>query len=352
MAIATKPDYGKLDDFYLDPRNPRLGRSDTEAPLKQDAILKLMEDWKLDELAVSFMESGHFWVQEALLVIEEPIEGKTRKVVLEGNRRVAALRCLRDAFEGKPANRKWRDIVEGVKAPPKLFEEIPYLRVDQRSDIEAFLGFRHVTGIEEWRPAEKAAYIAQLVDQGKMNYETVMRKIGSKTPAVRQNYIAHKLLVHIEKTADIPKNNFEDRFSVMYLSLRTEGVQKYLQIDISAEPGEVKREIPRIHQKALANFALWIFGDKDRSPLFGDSRNVDVFGQVLQSKEARDYLERPGSPSFDVARRLAGGGQRGTGFDSRPPLSELKGIEKSHGSLCRRCKAIDGYFSRGQEEIF
>ena len=27
MAIATKPEYAKLDDLYLDPLNPRLGRS-------------------------------------------------------------------------------------------------------------------------------------------------------------------------------------------------------------------------------------------------------------------------------------------------------------------------------------
>lgn len=307
MAIATKPDYAKLDDLYLDPLNPRLGRSNIGPNVKQETILKLMEDWKLDELAVSFLESGRFWVQEALLVIEEPLYGKKRKVVLEGNRRLAALNFLRDAFTGKPASRKWRDMVEGVKAPAKLFEEIPFLLVDARKDIEAFLGFRHVTGIEEWRPAEKAAYIAQLIDRGEMSYETVMRKIGSKTPVVRQNYIAHRLLLEIDKATDIPQEKFEDRFSVMYLSLRTEGVQKYLHIDILAEPSKVKREIPKVHRDALKNFALWMFGDEERDPLFTDSRRVDLFGHALQSKEAKEYLERTDNPTFDVALRIAGG---------------------------------------------
>lgn len=80
MAIATKPDYANLDDLYLDPLNPRLGRSNIGPNVKQETILKLMENWKLDELAVSFLESGGFWVQEALLVIEEPLYGKKRKV--------------------------------------------------------------------------------------------------------------------------------------------------------------------------------------------------------------------------------------------------------------------------------
>ena len=307
MAIATKPDYAKLDELYLDPLNPRLGRSNTGPNVKQETILKLMEDWKLDELAVSFLESGGFWVQEALLVIEQPLYGKVRKVVLEGNRRLAALNYLRDAFAGKAASRKWKDMVEGVKPPPQLFEEIPFLLVDHRKDIEAFLGFRHVTGIEEWRPAEKAAYIAKLIDGGEMSYETVMRKIGSKTTVVRQNYIAHRLLLEIDKATDIPQEKFEDRFSVMYLSLRTEGVQKFLHIDILAEPSKVKREIPKVHRESLKNFALWMFGDKDQDPLFTDSRRVDLFGHVLQSKEAREYLERTDSPTFDVALRIAGG---------------------------------------------
>ncbi len=308
MAISNTPAYAKLDDLYLDPLNPRLGRSNIGPNVKQETILKLMEDWNLEELAVSFLESGVFWIQESILVIEEPLYGKVRKVVLEGNRRVAALNFLRDAFAGKPASRKWRDMVEGAKPPAKLFEEIPYLLVDARKDIEAFLGFRHVTGIEEWRPAEKAEYIARLIDGGQMSYETVMRKIGSKTPVVRQNYIAHRLLLEIGKSTDIPQKNFEDRFSVMYLSLRTEGVQKYLHIDILAGPDKVKREIPKIHRKALTNFALWMFGpDEDSDPLFTDSRRVDLFGHVLQSKEARDYLERTDDPTFDVALRIAGG---------------------------------------------
>lgn len=307
MAISNTLAYAKLDELYLDPLNPRLGRSNVGPNVKQETVLKLMEDWNLEELAVSFLESGVFWIQEAVLVIEESLYGKVRKVVLEGNRRVAALNYLRDAFAGKPASRKWRDMVDGVKPPAKLFEKIPYLLVDEREDIEAFLGFRHVTGIEEWRPAEKAAYIAQLIDGGKMSYETVMRKIGSKTPVVRQNYIAHRLLLEIDEATEIPKENFEDRFSVMYLSLRTEGVQKYLQIDIQAEPGKVKREIPKVHRKALTNFALWMFGDEDRDPIFTDSRRVDMFGHILESKDARSYLERTDSPTFDVALRIAGG---------------------------------------------
>ena len=65
-----------------------------------------------------------------------------------------------------------------VDVPKKLFTKIPYILADSRQDIESFLGFRHVTGIKQWQPAQKAQYIAKLIDERGMNYEEVMRKIG------------------------------------------------------------------------------------------------------------------------------------------------------------------------------
>src|SRR2546423_1553622 len=115
MAIHTDLKFGGLDDFCLDPTNPRLGRNNTGRDVPQARILKLMQDWKLDELAVSFLESGGFWTQEALLAIKENLYGKPTLVVLEGNRRLAALLYLRDALDGKPMDRKWEEIAQSAK---------------------------------------------------------------------------------------------------------------------------------------------------------------------------------------------------------------------------------------------
>jgi len=306
MAVGKTLGWAKLEDLYLDPQNPRLGRHNAGPDTSQARVLELMADWKLDELAVSFLESGGFWSQEAMIVIRQGLYGKQRLVVVEGNRRLAALINLRNAVQGKPVDETWRTIARDASIPADLFTKIPYFLAETRDDIEGFLGFRHVTGIEEWRPAEKAEYITRLVDKG-MDYRAVMRKIGSRTDTVRQNYIAYRLLLQIEDSTDIPKSSFEERFSVMYLSLRTEGVRKYLNINISANPPIVRREIPRIHRKALANFALWLFGDAKRPPLFTDSRQVDKFGVILESDEARQYLERSENPNFEVAVKTAGG---------------------------------------------
>ena len=306
MAIGTELKHARLDELYLDPMNLRLGRNNIGRNVSQEKVLELMGTWTIEELALSYLESGGFWTHEALLVTKENLYGSQRLVVIEGNRRVAALRYLREAANGRPSSKKWQEIVKGRKVPDKLFEEIPYIEVGSRKEIESFLGFRHVTGIKEWQPAEKAQFIAKMIDERGMDYTKVMRKIGSKTDTVRQHYISYRLLLQI---GNVPEEDLEERFSVMYLSLRTQGTQKYLQIDIYADPQKAKKPVPKTHLNNLANFALWMFGDSDKGipPLFTDSRQVDNFGRILESKEAVQYLERTKQPSFDVALRISGG---------------------------------------------
>lgn len=270
MGISTNLQDAPLDDLYLDPKNPRLGRHYANANSSQEEILDVINEWTLDELAISYIEnieSGGFWTHEALLVVEEELYGEQRFVVVEGNRRLAALIYLRRAVNGENVSKKRQLLVENLMEDnlekfEKLFNHVPYIQADSRQDIEAFLGFRHVTGIKQWNPEEKAQYIAWLIDERGMTYEEVMRKIGSKTRTVRENYISYQLLLQIESDVEgFSPEYAEDRFSVMYLTLKKRGAQKYLQIDIEADPEAAKRPVPNDHLKNLENFALWLFGN-------------------------------------------------------------------------------------------
>jgi len=305
MAIAPRIEYASVDDLFLDPTNPRLGRRLASPKTKQDAVLDCMKDWTLDELATSFMESG-FWPQEALIVVEENLYGKSRLVVVEGNRRLAALKFMKAAFDGDASSGKWKKLMEESKLDQSFYDQIPYIKVQARKDVAAYLGFRHVTGIKEWKPAEKAQYIAKLIDEENLSYEEVRKKIGSKTPTVRQHYISYRVLLQMDESEDIAIDHVEEKFSVLYLSLRTAGAKKYLHINGSAEPAEAERPVPQEHIDNLTKFAKWLFGDDETEPLFTDSRNVDAFGKMLESDDAVEYLERTEKPRFEMAFRKAG----------------------------------------------
>ncbi len=303
----SAPQAVTVAELWLDPRNPRLGREHTRQELTQEQVLELMREWTLDELAVSFLESG-FWIQEALLCVREAFEGTERLVVVEGNRRLAALKLLFAAKEGAPISQRWAEIAaSGNDEDFARLEQVPYLEAHSRQSIQAYLGFRHVTGIKEWAPAEKAEFISKLIDEQGMTYQEVMRKIGSKTPTVRQNYIAYRILLQMEDDERIELDQVEERFSVLFLSLRTQGVQSYLNIDIQADPDNAKVPVPREQLDHLVRFSTWLFGTKKRLPVLKDSRQVDQFGLALENPEAVRYLETAKNPTLDTAYRLAGG---------------------------------------------
>lgn len=314
MAISETIARAPIDDLYLDPRNPRLGRHMVDGNPTQDEILEwMMAEGALEELAVSFLESG-FWTQEALVVVKEKLGRRLELTAVEGNRRLAALKMLRRAHAGGDVPARWRELVKGVAASKfRRLESIPYVLADTRREVQAYLGFRHVSGIKEWNPAEKAEFIARLIEDEQLTYEQVMRRIGSKTPTVRQNYIAYRLLLQMEQRDDeISISAVEDRFSVLYLSLRTAGVQDYLGIDINAAPSRARTPVPKAKLSKLSNFARWLFGDDKNPPIVSDSREVDRFGAVLNSAPAVEYLERSTQPVFATAFRIAGGDESET----------------------------------------
>ena len=299
-----------LQNIKLDPHNPRLGRSLDGTILSQDEIYDRMKDWSLEELATSFMESG-FWAHEAVLCVEEDLNGEEALIVVEGNRRIAALKRLKRTFDGEETSKRWLEIIAGEARPDKMFDNVPIIIVESRREIISFLGFRHVTGIKEWAPPEKAQFIAKMIEDGGLSYRDVMRRIGSKTPTVQRNYIAYCILRQMDELEDIEVRNVEDRFSVLFLSIRTPGVRHFLGIDakFEAEPADVSPPISDDHIESLVEFSKWLFGNAETSPVVSDSRQIEKFAKVLASTEGLAYLRSVKRPSLEKAFIVSGGDQ-------------------------------------------
>ena len=307
MPLSPIIEFVTLEKLSLDPSNPRLGLDSAEPLATQERVLELMRGWNLEELAVSFLENG-FWPQEAVIVLKEELYGEPEtRVVVEGNRRIAALKYLMETFDGNPPSRTWRRLVEGVTPNSDLFTRIPYILADSRADVIAYLGFRHVTGIKEWDPTQKAQFIASMIDDMGMSYDSVRKQIGMQTDTVRRNYIAFRIVKQMDSLEiEVSVQGVESRFSVLFLALREEGVRSFLGIDLRAEPKEAKVPVPQTMKDNLSDFARWLFGTDDQRPLFTDSRYVGSFARILSSPETVDYLRSSPLPSFDVALQKAG----------------------------------------------
>lgn len=313
MSVSTEISFESIDHLFLDPMNPRLGRHRRSRKTPQDRLLEIMKTWVIEELALSYLESEGFWTHEPLIVVAEELYGKERLVVVEGNRRLAALKYLRFALDNEKVPPKWEAMISDYDIPVDLFDKVPHVMADSREDVQAFLGFRHVTGIKQWGADEKACFIATLIDKNGFTYKQVARKIGSQAPTVRKHYIAYRLLLQAENVVDeFESIRAEERFALLYMMLGTAGAKQYLHIDGTGEPKDVKEPVPKEHFPNLANFCRWLFGTSKTPNLVTDTRQVAYFGRILESKDAVEYLEKTQNPRFEVALRVSGGDEEET----------------------------------------
>lgn len=351
MAVSRTIDYVHIDRLRLDSQNPRIGRDKRKANLNQEQLLDVMSKWNLDELIDSFSEAKGFWTQDALIVIDDPNE-EGALVVVEGNRRLAALKLLYGALHGSSRPPRWlADRIQEYRPEDDdpIFTELPVLKAETREEIAAYLGFRHVTGIQEWAPAEKAEFITKLVDEQGLSYSEIAKRIGSKSNVVRQNYLAFKLLLQIESEENFDWSEVEERFSVLFLSIRSEGTRSFLGIDLKRKPEELKQSPPAKHKDEIKPFVSWVFGTKDTDPVLKDSRDTDKFGEILGDPRAVDYLKRTAEPDFEMAYSLTRAAVDAVRYPLRQAakfvrlaLAELPGREAEEGVADEAWPVIEG----------
>lgn len=312
MSIDNQIQFVKYEDLRLDPINPRLGRSWGGYDRTQNELLERMRDWDLEEIALSYLSGGGFWVQEALIVVEEEYLGERCLIVVEGNRRLAALCYLKQAIEGNPqgVSANWGEFIKDYEVSEDLFERVPYLLAGSRSDVNAFLGFRHVSGIKQWDAEEKAGFISKQIDDNDLSFVEMARQIGSLMPAVKRHYIAFKVLQQIERDIEfIDKELTSRRFALLYMSLNTIGAKNYLGInDCFEKTGKIDGDIVAPEKEnSLEHFSRWVFGEQGQSPLVRNTNLVPQFGKIMESSESIKYLESSSNPRFEIATKLSGG---------------------------------------------
>src|SRR5437870_4187411 len=150
-----------IGTINLDAYNPRLAAN--EEGRSQPELLRIMaERFKLEELADSIIASGYRPFDPLIGATEEG-----RVVVLEGNRRIAAIKLLLNP-EGAPISlrSRWRELSRRLPAAHRAgMEEVNITVYPNRDnvDVASYIGFRHVTGVLPWPAFEKATFIALMI---------------------------------------------------------------------------------------------------------------------------------------------------------------------------------------------
>jgi len=229
-ASPKKPDHGKVRHFSpdvldFDLANPRLSQSDIADEIDEaDMIQFLWKEMNVEELALSIGAWGYY--EHEPLIAEQ---NGSRYTVIEGNRRLAAVKILRN-----------RGLQRHIKAVlPKLsaavaadLEQLPVV-VTTAEKVWQHIGFKHVNGPKPWGAIAKAKYIVRVHNEFGVPLEDIPRLIGDTHATVRRLY---RGLMVLQQAEDQGLYHLEDRtnkrlfFSHLYTGLSYPGVQEFLGI--------------------------------------------------------------------------------------------------------------------------
>jgi len=290
----------KVADLHFDHANPRLVEFGiTETTPEDEVLVTLWDAMDVRELVLSMAASGYF-PHEPLIVTDE--DGKY--IVIEGNRRLAALKVLADPAVAK--EHRW-DVPEISPEARKQLKSVPAI-FQEREESWRYLGFKHVNGPAKWTSFAKAKYIADVHRKYGISLEGIASQIGDGHNTVRRLYRALMILEQAEReNVYDPENRFTPRiyFSHLYTGMDFSGFSTFLQL--APKEDETKDPVSKEKLKELGEVCVWLFGDKKaKQPPVVKTQNPDLrqLNAVLENREAVAAL-RDGedlSKAFEISR--------------------------------------------------
>lgn len=304
MENTTKYLFEEIDinDLILDDKNPRIPRSlKDKGPTEQELIEFMLLDASLIELMLAIGENGYF-PGEQLLVVKD---GEKHRVV-EGNRRLSAVKLLNNPELATVQKAKVQKVIEETSERP---QKIPCLIFNSEEEIHKYLGFRHITGIKEWRLLEKARYLDGLKNslfgdaEIKNASREIAKMIGSKMDYVRRVLVGFQIYKNIEdenfyKIRDLDDTTFY--FNYIVDSLNKANIRKFIGVDF-----ENTNPLKDLSLENLKKWTHWLFekNDQNKTRLIGNSSNLNDLNTIL-SEENKEALVAFESSGYSLERAI------------------------------------------------
>ena len=288
---TTKKISTDLLDF--DPENPRLVEDGTRNPSEEHIINALAETADLSEVVASIAANGYFDIEP---LIVQRVNDRFR--VLEGNRRLAAIRLIQNPDLAKNV---------GITVPPVSKEVLASIKavtvyaVEDAAQARDYIGFKHINGPHRWDALAKARFAAAWYRKERKNgltLEKIAQRLGDRHDTVVR--LVNGVFV-LDQAEEKKVYDLEDRypgrkfaFSHLYTALTRPGYREFLGLpeewrDLDPTPNPV----PPAKLENLQRFLTWLYGSKsDDIPPVITSQNPHIkqLGAVLLNPRARNIM--------------------------------------------------------------
>lgn len=296
------------DRLELDLENPRFGLTDADG--EPEALRILATRANLRELWDSINQRG-FERYEPLVAFLRP-DGKY--VVVEGNRRLAAVKTMLDPT-----------LLDGIRiTPPPLdpaikdsVKTLPVIVVAKREDADDYIGFKHINGPATWGALAKAKFGVKLfattqIEPGTSDtrIQTLSKRLGDSRQLILRSLVAYKIFEQAKAAGMLDEDMVSDNsldFSHLYTIIQSPAARAYLGLtEAPLNEALIKDDpIPADHLDQLGHLMGWLFGSDGGAPVI-KSQGTDrpKLAKILASRQATETLEQ--TRDFDRAADEAG----------------------------------------------
>ena len=254
----------------------------------------------MNELVDSILANG-FWEHEELFATEEG----GRLVVVEGNRRLAAVKILsepdlRDQLRIQLAKKPSEEVLQSIRKLPVIHAT--------RKNLWGFVGFKHVNGPQAWDSIAKAEYVFRVRRDFGLSLAEIASGIGDRHETVARLYRGYVVLRQAEDqigfdTTDTQHQRFP--FSHLWTALGYVSIREYLGVDPAALENENPVRNDRLRQ--LRHLMRWLFGSQSENIEARVRRqNPDLrnLARALEVQKGVDLLEDGSSLSVALDASL------------------------------------------------
>ncbi len=290
-----------VDSLKLDRENPRLV-SVSARTTEESIVAQLYRGEELGELLQSITANGYLDI-EPLIVWLAP--GDQQFTVLEGNRRLAAIRLFREPALVEAISRIERLKISVPDISPEImatFSEVSVYRVPERDAARSFIGFKHINGAAKWGSYAKAKFAAEWYRSGNVSLEVISEKIGDRHDTIKRMVAAIYVLEQAESANIFSISNrkiTKFNFSHLYTALSRSTYMDYLGLATAWSRYDPKPDpVPIENLPRLRDVLIWIYGSKEEeSEPVVQSQNPDIknLGEVLTSAEGIHILRAGGT---------------------------------------------------------
>ncbi|MGN6639697.1 MAG: ParB N-terminal domain-containing protein [Mucilaginibacter sp.] len=289
-------EFVETKNLHFDPENPRL--PNTVNGNDEEAVINWMLDKEnLTELMASIAEKG-FFPAEPLLV--EAINGSDQYKVIEGNRRLTAVKILLKPSLAKIRKNTIDEIIKEGKEIASL-TKIPVIKFTSSEDIQLYLGYRHITGVQPWDSLAKARYLKKLKqtlsDNGTESvYRSLAKIIGSRVDHVKLLLTGLDVFERIEDANFFGISGLDEKsikFGVLYTAINNTNIATFIGIDLDSD-----KPIAAVKTDELKELTTWMFArNKAGFTRLGESRNLRLLNKVVDNPRALEAFRKEKSLS-------------------------------------------------------